>query len=89
MADEEGIIGKVVEFIDELDDKLEAKLAEYSAEREFLPEELNQLIDTVDESLDKLADLLRPYAEGRPFKSFIDKIVERVRARKAARQEGG
>lgn len=78
-------IDKVIEFINDMDDKLEAALVQYG---DFIPDDFRPILKVVDEGLDKIVDFLTPFAENQPVRTFIEKIRERIAARRA-RKAGG
>ena len=85
MANEEQktVLERVIEFINEMDNKLEAALAQYG---DFIPDELRPTLNIVDEGLDKIVGFLTPFAEEQPIRTLLGRIRERLQARRAARE---
>lgn len=78
------VLERVIDFINNLDDRLEEARARYG---EFIPPEYEAVIAVVDDSLDRLVEVLTPFAEEQPIRAFFRRISERVQARRARRQE--
>ena len=85
MADTEQktILERVIGFINEMDDNLEAALAQYG---DFIPDELRPTLNIVDEGLDKIVAFLTPFSEEQPIRTLLGRIRERLQARRAARE---
>ena len=82
-ADQKTVLERVIEFINEMDNKLEAALAQYG---DFIPEELRPTLNIVDEGLDKIVGFLTPFSEEQPIRTLLGRIRERLQARRAARE---
>ena len=82
-AEQKTVLERVIGFINEMDDKLEAALAQYG---DFVPEELRPTLNIVDEGLDKIVGFLTPFAEEQPIRTLLGRIRERLQARRAARE---
>ena len=82
-ADQKTVLERVIEFINEMDNKLEAALAQYG---DFIPDELRPTLNIVDEGLDKIVEFLTPFSEEQPIRTLLGRIRERLQARRAARE---
>ena len=82
-AEQKTVLERVIGFINEMDDKLEAALAQYG---DFIPDELRPTLNIVDEGLDKIVEFLTPFSEEQPIRTLLGRIRERLQARRAARE---
>ena len=82
-AEQKTVLERVIGFINEMDDKLEAALAQYG---DFIPTELRPTLNIIDEGLDKIVNFLTPFAEEQPIRTLLGRIRERLQARRAARE---
>ena len=82
-TDQKTVLERVIGFINEMDDRLEAARARWG---EFVPEEYEAIVNIVDEGLDKIVDFLTPFSEEQPIRTLLGRIRERLQARRAARE---